>query len=54
MLFILGFIVSLFLSFLIVTLLIYLICICFGLTFSWPIAIGIWLVLLLLKHVFGK
>jgi hypothetical protein len=25
---------------------------CFGLTFSWPVAIGIWLVMCLLKSVF--
>ena len=54
MLFILGLIVALFLSFLVTSILVYLICICFSLTFSWPIVIGIWLVLLLLKHVFGK
>ena len=31
-----------------------LITLCFGLAFSWLIATGIWLVLLLLKTVFGK
>lgn len=51
MLVILAFIATLFLSFLIFTLLIYLICICFGLTFSLPIAIGVWLVILLIKLV---
>ena len=30
-----------------------LITICFGLTFSWSIATGIWLILLLLKSVFN-
>lgn len=51
MLFILVLIASLCLSFLIVTLLNYLICICFGITFSLPIAIGVWLVILLIKLV---
>ena len=31
-----------------------LICLCFGLTFSWAIATGIWLVILLLRLVFRK
>lgn len=32
---------------------IYLITLCFGLVFSWPIATGIWLILLLLKAAFN-
>lgn len=32
--------------------LIKLITLCFGLAFSWPIAIGIWLVMILLRTVF--
>lgn len=32
--------------------LIYLICLCFGLAFSWLIATGIWLVLVILAGVF--
>lgn len=32
---------------------IYLITLCFGLAFSWPIATGIWLILLLLKAEFN-
>ena len=31
-----------------------LITMCFGLTFTWPIATGIWLVLFLLGSVFGS
>lgn len=31
-----------------------LITICFGLTFTWPIATGIWLILLLLEGIFKK
>lgn len=31
-----------------------LICLCFGLTFSWLIATGIWLVMILLRSVFGS
>lgn len=31
-----------------------LITLCFGVAFSWLIATGIWLVILLLKSVFGK
>ena len=31
-----------------------LITLCFGVTFSWLIATGIWLVFLLLRSVFGK
>lgn len=30
-----------------------LVCLCFGLTYSWGLATGVWLVLLLLKNVFG-
>ena len=30
-----------------------LICLCFGLTFSWLIATGIWLIMILLRSVFG-
>lgn len=33
---------------------IYLITLCFGWTFSWVIATGIWLVMFLLKSVFGN
>lgn len=29
-----------------------LICLCFGLTFTWPIATGIWLLIILLKNIF--
>lgn len=32
--------------------LIWLITACFGLAFSWPVATGIWLILLILKSVF--
>lgn len=31
-----------------------LITLCFGLTFSWGIATGIWLILILLGEIFGK
>lgn len=31
-----------------------LICICFGLEFSWRIAIGIWLIMLLFKQIFSS
>ena len=30
-----------------------LITLCFGLSFSWAVATGIWLILALLKHIFG-
>ncbi len=30
----------------------YLICLCFGLTFSWKIVFGIWLVMVLLSGIF--
>lgn len=29
-----------------------LICLCFGLTFTWLIATGIWLLIILLKNIF--
>ncbi|WP_407450028.1 hypothetical protein [Fibrobacter sp.] len=32
----------------------YLITLCFGLTFNWLIATGVWLVLVILKNIFGK
>jgi hypothetical protein len=54
MLVLLIFIGTLLLSFLITSLIIWLICWCFSLTFSWTMALGIWLVLLLLKSVFRK
>lgn len=41
-------------SWLIVCGIIKLITMCFGLTFKWSVATGIWLILLLLKLVFGK
>lgn len=41
------------LSWLITCGLVYLICLCFALTFTWPIATGIWLVMILLKGVFN-
>jgi hypothetical protein len=31
---------------------IWLICLCFGLTFSWGVATGVWLILLLLGGIF--
>ena len=31
-----------------------LITLCFGIAFSWLVATGVWLILLLLKSVFGK
>lgn len=34
--------------------LVYLITLCFGWTFTWPIATGIWLVWLILKSIFRK
>lgn len=30
-----------------------LICLCFGLTFSWAIATGIWLIMILLRGIFS-
>lgn len=41
-------------EYLIVVGLVKLICLCFGLVFSWKIATGIWLVLGLLSMFFGK
>ena len=41
------------LSWLITCGLVYLICLCFGLLFTWPIATGIWLLMILLKGVFN-
>lgn len=31
---------------------VYLITLCFGLEFSWPVGIGIWLIIILLKNMF--
>jgi hypothetical protein len=31
---------------------VYLLTLCFGLEFSWPLGIGIWLVIMLLKNIF--
>lgn len=31
---------------------VYLVCLCFGLEFSWKIAVGIWIILSILKSVF--
>ena len=33
---------------------VYLITLCFGLPFSWPVATGIWLILILLRNFFGS
>ena len=47
-------VVSLAIGYLIVVGLVKLICLCFGLVFSWKIATGIWLILGLLSMFFGK
>lgn len=33
--------------------LVYLVTLCFGLTFSWGVATGVWAIMLLLKAIFG-
>lgn len=40
-------------SYLITCGLVYLICLCFSLTFTWKIATGVWLLMWLLKGVFN-
>ena len=47
------FLLAAFFSWLITCGVVGLVCLCFGLTYSWAMATGIWLVLLLLKSVFG-
>lgn len=42
------------LSWIVTCVIIKLITLCFGVAFSWLIATGIWLVILLLRSVFGK
>lgn len=39
-------------SWLIICGIVKLICLCFGLTFTWLIATGIWLLIILLKNIF--
>lgn len=51
---ILAVVVSLAIGYLIVVGLIKLICLCFGLAFSWKIATGVWLVLCLLSMFFWE
>lgn len=41
-------------SFLFTAGIIYLISLCFGFTFTWKLAFGIWLILMLLKQVFSS
>ena len=53
-LFIIMSLLALALSWIVTCGIIKLITLCFGVAFSWLIATGIWLVILLLKSVFGK
>lgn len=54
MLLIIMSLLALALSWIVTCVIIKLITLCFGVAFSWLIATGIWLVILLLKSVFGK
>lgn len=49
---ILGILVASIVSWLITCGIVKLICLCFGLTFTWLIATGIWLLIILLKNIF--
>ena len=49
---ILGILVELIVSYLITCGIVKLICLCFGLTFTWLIATGIWLLIILLRYIF--
>ena len=51
--FIIMFVILPLLSWLLTCGIIKLITLCFGLTFSWFVATGIWLILVLLKFIFG-
>ena len=53
LLLILGFLALVGIELLVTTGVIYLITLCFGLAFSWKMAIGIWLVIALLTGIFG-
>ena len=48
----LGISVELIVSYLITCGIVKLICLCFGLTFTWLIATGIWLLIILLRYIF--
>ena len=49
---ILEILVELIVSWLITCGIVKLICLCFGLTFTWLIATGIWLIVILLRYIF--
>lgn len=42
------------LDFALLSLIIYLICFCFGIVFTWKLALGIWLIIIAIKLCFTK
>lgn len=54
MFYLLGVIIGLVISFLITALLIWILAMCFGFLFTWKLALGIWVIYLIIKSIFYK
>lgn len=54
MFYLLGVIIGLVISFLITALLIWILAMCFGFMFTWKLALGVWVIYLIIKSIFYK
>lgn len=54
MFYLLGVIIGLVISFLITALLIWILAMCFGFLFTWKLALGVWVIYLIIKSIFYK
>lgn len=54
MFYLLGVIIGLVISFLITALLIWILAMCFGFLFTWKLALGVWVIYLIIKSIFTR
>lgn len=54
MFYLLGAIIGLVISFLITALLIWILAMCFGFMFTWKLALGVWVIYLIIKSIFTR
>lgn len=54
MFYLLGIIIGLVISFLITAVLIWILAMCFGFMFTWKLALGVWVIYLIIKSIFYK
>jgi hypothetical protein len=54
MFYLLGVIIGLVISFLITALLIWILAMCFGFLFTWKLALGVWVIYLIVKSIFTR